>query len=513
MSEQRLTLLAALIERDERTHAEIVAAFERCARDNGDDATLSLRTLRRWMVCDVRTAPRPSQRRVARLFWGHPMSELLAPAPEEFLLTPTTGEMSTAVRTTGLSDPLQVRVTPHRAGADWPFWFGLRLAHMLAVIDNWQGSCVDSEGLQTLLHQEILMFDAVTPEYCEPAHILSRRQALVTLSALPMTITTGNLSRAAAAESFVARCAASLTACWHLLRGSDLYSVDQMLSAFLLELEGIAQQQSAHQRAAARLASQAHRICGIIALHHDHLKMREYHCKQALRYATLATDVNSQVSALVSLASTYFYDADPAKAVDVYEHALSHESAMSPLQRSRVHAELAVVYGQLGQECKAFQSIELAENLYPRHPEQDPSFLFAEFTRASLTLEQGLAYLALAERHLNKHYHRQAADVFARAEQAPPAAVPDRIRFEIINHRARAAVMLNDLDAFETYLNRGIDGAIRLGSRQRQKETRLALRHANARWPNEPRLATIGGRVHPVVTSDAEPTDVTPRGR
>jgi hypothetical protein len=90
MSERRLTLLAVLISRDERTHNEIVAKFERCGRDNGENATLSVRTLRRWIVGDVRSAPRPSQRRVARLFWGYPMSELLASAP--IGLTPTAGE-------------------------------------------------------------------------------------------------------------------------------------------------------------------------------------------------------------------------------------------------------------------------------------------------------------------------------------------------------------------------------------------------------------------------------------
>jgi hypothetical protein len=79
MSEQSPTLLAFLIAKDERTHDEIVAKFERCARDNGEVTTLSVRTLRRWIAGDVRTAPRPSQRRVARLFWGHPMTELLAP--------------------------------------------------------------------------------------------------------------------------------------------------------------------------------------------------------------------------------------------------------------------------------------------------------------------------------------------------------------------------------------------------------------------------------------------------
>jgi hypothetical protein len=92
MSEQRLTLLAVLINRDEHTHDEIVAQFERYARDNGEDATLSVRTLRRWIAGDVRTLPRPPQRRVARMLWGFPMSQLIAPAPAEAIRALATDE-------------------------------------------------------------------------------------------------------------------------------------------------------------------------------------------------------------------------------------------------------------------------------------------------------------------------------------------------------------------------------------------------------------------------------------
>ena len=104
MSEQRLTLLAVLIDRDERTHSEIVARFERCARDNDEDATLSVRTLRRWIAGDVQTAPRPSQRRMARLFWGYPMADLLSPAPAG----PAAGAADKRTRS-----PLRLSAPPH----------------------------------------------------------------------------------------------------------------------------------------------------------------------------------------------------------------------------------------------------------------------------------------------------------------------------------------------------------------------------------------------------------------
>lgn len=81
MPDVRPTLLALLIATDERTQEEIVEGFERWAREHGEDATLSLRTLRRWMIGDVRTKPRPAQRRVARAYWGYSMDELLAAPP------------------------------------------------------------------------------------------------------------------------------------------------------------------------------------------------------------------------------------------------------------------------------------------------------------------------------------------------------------------------------------------------------------------------------------------------
>lgn len=80
------TLLAVLIAKSENTYAEIVEGFRNCAREHGEDAEITERTLRRWMSGDIRV-PRPAQRRVARLYWGFPTSELLAPARLEALIS------------------------------------------------------------------------------------------------------------------------------------------------------------------------------------------------------------------------------------------------------------------------------------------------------------------------------------------------------------------------------------------------------------------------------------------
>jgi tetratricopeptide (TPR) repeat protein len=120
MPDVRPTLLALLIAGDERTQEEIVEGFERWARENGEDATLSLRTLRRWMIGDVRTKPRPAQRRVARAYWGYSMDELLGPPPAQVTPVAVPDEAGeAAVDPTPEADGPAV-IEPVAAGAQYP---------------------------------------------------------------------------------------------------------------------------------------------------------------------------------------------------------------------------------------------------------------------------------------------------------------------------------------------------------------------------------------------------------
>lgn len=70
------TLLERLIQDSDSTVEEHCAAYERCARDNGERATLSVRQLNRWMAGDVQAA-RPVARRVAQQMWGYTFSDLV----------------------------------------------------------------------------------------------------------------------------------------------------------------------------------------------------------------------------------------------------------------------------------------------------------------------------------------------------------------------------------------------------------------------------------------------------
>jgi tetratricopeptide (TPR) repeat protein len=482
------------------------AAAELAAKDDEPRlkiATVSRRQFERWYAGRIRTEPHPDSCRVLEHMFGYPIQHLLASAQHAPAVSGS-GEHRRSPDSDAFTGLKSRHVAPARArtsaaASEWPLWFGVRLAHLMALADSWKGSAYQVDSLQELLHQELLMFDAAAPEghdEVDALYAFSRRQALLTLAALPLTLGTSATATertfsAASAEHFISRCAASLTACWHLLSGSDLTAADQILSSYLITLERAAHEQSSHQKSAARLASQAHRICGIIALHHEKLRIREHHCKRALYYAAMASDAGSQASALISLASTYFYNSDPERAAVVFEQALALRAEMPQLQLSRVHAELSVVYAQLRREQDAIGAAELAGQLYPEHPEQDRSYLYAEFTPASLALEQGLAYAALAECYTSRRYQQKAAGIFRRVEEMT-SGVPDRIRFEVINHQASTAILLDDLDAFEGYMGRALDGVTLLGSRQREREIRAALQRAAEAWPGERRLKAVG---------------------
>ena len=136
----------------------------------------------------------------------------------------------------------------------WPAWFGLKLAQLITQTDAWPP--LSGLGtLQMLLNQEISMSDgAVPPDVPDlgALHDVSRRQALLTLGALPLAMTgarpSPGASQAMTDDMFLARCAASLTACWHLLKGSDLGAVEQLLAGYLVPLEAIAYQNSPRRR-------------------------------------------------------------------------------------------------------------------------------------------------------------------------------------------------------------------------------------------------------------------------
>jgi len=226
--------------------------------------------------------------------------------------------------------------------------------------------------------------------------------AIIAIAAYPLALLASFRQSTGLASKFIieellSRCAASTTACWYLLRGSELSVVDHTVSGYLPTLVQLTQAPSQFQKTAAQLVTQAYRLKGIVALHQNNVKASETCCQRALHYSEISEDPSSIVSAIISLASKSYYGKDPKRAEGVYQKALAYIGKIPPLLHSRLYVELAVVYAQQGQEHEALHFLELAQKTYPDQPENDPSALYAEFTPASMILEEGLTHLALAQ--------------------------------------------------------------------------------------------------------------------
>lgn len=304
------------------------------------------------------------------------------------------------------------------------------------------------------------MLDAVRPARSDedPGYDPSRRQLLVTLLALPVALSPA--LQLGGASSFLVRrlltqCGASITAAWHLLKQSDLAIVEQHVSSYLLALAALARQPSAHQAEAARLASQAHRVLAIVALHRRQFRAVRHHHRQALQYAEIVGDASLQASVLLAASGTaVLHGDDPVGAAEYHQQLLQRERQLTPLQRARLHSQLAIGLAREGQEQESLQHLHLAEAEYPTSPEDDPGFARQDFGTS-----QG--------------------------------AVAERIRVEIVNHQAATALEMRDLESFVSHLSRGVQGARHLRSALRLHEAENTWRRALEVWPTEPRVTAL----------------------
>lgn len=175
----------------------------------------------------------------------------------------------------------------------------------------------------------------------------------------------------------------------------------------------------------------------------------------------------------------------------MYEKALISKDRVSPLLLSRLYVELSVVYAQMKQKQQALRYLCLAQETYPDNPENDSSFLYAEFSLPSLFMEIGRTYLALTQHYPEEQYSRQAWNTFSQVEKQPTILVPERIRVETLNYQAKTAVALRNLDLLCKYLEQGACGAKSLSSEKRRREAIEIYREAKSIWPNEMRVKEL----------------------
>lgn len=385
------------------------------------------------------------------------------------------------------------RVFEEIEAQDWPTWFGLKLAQLLA-----DGATLDGQLGLCLAHQERLdqELKRMKPHPDDAAYTQSRRQALVTLAALPITLLLpfqqGRLSTALM-DQFLVHCAKSITACWHLLKGNEFAAIEEVVPRYLPALTTILRHSSTYQSIAAHHVTQCYLLMTMVKRHRWHdLKAGAWNSQQAVFYSEAAEDCNLTIAVLKQSADTFYHArcyADMLRSYQQAVHSINTASSsieIPPLLRCRIYAGLADAYAKNGQIDEAQQSLQLLRDTFPAYLVNSHIPLYADCSVHSLYLWEGLTLLDSGKQTQQLHYYQQAQTVFTKAEQFPtPLAIPERTRLEIITHQAATAIGLGDMDQFREYIEKGANGNRVLGSRKRRRELIEVYTQGASVWPHE----------------------------
>lgn len=373
---------------------------------------------------------------------------------------------------------------------DCATWFAARQAEIVDVVEQWKGHALHCDELQGHLFPMLNALNERQPGYSPDAHTYSRRQVLlgVAVLALPLLLSTRHTDRLSVfAEEFLPQCAAAIMACRHLMKGKDFSQTEAILSQYVPALTTLMKEPSPYQPMSARLLLQCYKLAGTLSSHRLQWSETEQYDSHAVSYSYLVPDQSVQVMARTQLASTYFYLRNPDKALPMYQEVTLYVKTSSPLTQSNFYVKRAASYAQGGYEREVRESLDDARRSFPSLPEDDPAFLHADFGNSSLFLWEGLTLLELARHGLAGP--REPWEAFKSVEVLDPKMImSERNRIEILNYQTATALIMGDLDLFCTYLQKGIEGAERLGSARRRQEAVANYWQARKLWPHEKRI-------------------------
>lgn len=380
---------------------------------------------------------------------------------------------------------------------DWAIWFGLKVAQILRAIGLWSGHAILCDDVQTILEQEIKTMDEMLRQY--QIHLESsipRRQALVTIAALPMTLLAilkqSGSTTDLVSDEFLPQCAASITACWHLLKGKGLKAVGEILPQFAPFLTTLALRPLKHQQIAARLATQTSVLQAILAMHRLDPIAREKHCNDAVRYSCISEDSKLQAAALMYLGYTFSFcysRRKPEKAIPVFLQGLNLLGDEASLLKSDILMGLAEAYAQCKDEQQALRYISLAQTHFPAYPEHDPSYIYADCDLNVLYQWEGKTYLELAEHYSDRGYQQKAGS--ALMQSIGVQSISERSMNETVVYQADAARILGELDVFVDCLRDAAQMAVELGSRKRFNQAFMVYQRTPEKWFNEPQIQSL----------------------
>ncbi len=376
-------------------------------------------------------------------------------------------------------------------------WFLLKQQSIQLLVDQWSGRAMYCDELQGIIDQELRMFDLVKSLYHQETYTVSRRSVLTALACLPLTLLASSpqkLMQPPHPEVFLPECTASITACWSLLNGDGLATIEQTLPAYLPTLVAWSKQPSRYQSTAASLGAQGSLLMHLVSYHRFHFQDALAYANQAVELATTSGDHDLLIYALIYAGAASKWNGEPHLELQKLQEAESLlPKTIQPLQ-SYVLAQLADAYAQNSYITEAQSAISKARDLFPEDFRGAPCYVSADYDYSQLIILEGQTHLTLgikdADQALTHYKHAKSA--LGVIDHLPPGTmIPQRNRAQIINCQAQAAIGVGDLDEAEHYLLAGLQGATALGSEKRRQEVLANWQAANKRWPQEKRVIAL----------------------
>ncbi len=376
--------------------------------------------------------------------------------------------------------------------------FGLILARVMTLIEHWYGMALFCHELQDQLDHTIKGLDSWKSHYTLDEYAFSRRSFLMTLAALPAATLTSSQQAYKLVlnlEELLPRCAASITACWHLSVGNHLEIIAPMIDSFLPTLITAIKQVPSYREVVADLVAQCYFLKTILAWHVEGLERAEGYCHQALYYSEMTNDLNLRLTALNQHALIAYYGKQFQKALVKSGAAFmllenAPQGQIFPIVQGRVCMYLAAIQAQQGQG-HAEQTLERAQKAFALQASlATPVPLYADCGEAPLTLWDGLTHYHLSQKHST--HARRALDALRRFGQLQPSTkIPERFRLECLNNRTLAAIQCDEMEEALLCLETGKQGALALESKQRHTEVAYASQQMLRQWPNEPKVQKL----------------------
>ena len=378
--------------------------------------------------------------------------------------------------------------------------FGIRLAQMMTLIQQWYGMASFCKVLQDRLVVEIKQLDQMKTQFPLEEYMLSRRNMLAALAALPASLMASvrlNHKKILALEEFLPTCAASITACWSLSGGSrgQLDVIVPLLNSYLPVLLSICQHTPAYREVAADLVAQVYFLKAILSWHMEGLEPAEAYCIQAMKYSDLTKNINLRLTGLNQHALIAFYNQDFQKALAKSEEAdavlrrASHEHIF-PIIEGRVCMYLAAIQAQQQVKDAEF-TLERAQAAFAAQAALVESVpVYADCGDAPLLLWEGLTHYYLSPRSV-EHAKRSFDSLSTFGQLASSATIPERFRLECLNSRILAAIQLGELEETIACFEAGQQGAKALESKQRSTEVDYAYQLLYNRWAREERVKKL----------------------